>query len=261
MTEPTARRPRLASSTVSRLALLVAALLPLSCSVALPPTDATPTERFHWATDRYETGKYADAIRGFRDLLFREPLHATADSARYLLAESYLRTHQNLLAANEFRMLATSRPNSPVADDAQFGMCRAYWGLSPSVARDQEYTRRSIEACTRLVEFFPRSDLGTDARSMIAEARQKLAEKQARVGSWYYGLKLYESSIIYFESLVQEYPEAAVVPRVLYMLHDSYSQVGFRAEADAVREHLLTRYPDSPEARIFGDGSRDTSGE
>lgn len=260
MTDSPARRSRLAAA-VSRLALVSAALLPLGCSVALPPTDATPTERFHWATDRFEERKYADAIRGFRDLLFREPLHATADSARYLLAESYLRTNQQLLAANEFRMLATSRPNSPVADDAQLGMCRAYWELSPSVARDQEYTRRTIEACTRLVEFFPRSELGTTARSMIGEARQKLAEKQARVGSWYYGLKLYESSIIYFESLVQEYPETDILPRVLYLLHDSYSQVGFRAEAEAVREQLLARYPGSPEARNFGGGPADNSSE
>lgn len=244
-----------------RLALLWAVALQLGCSIALPPTDATPTERFRWSTDRYEDGKYADAIRGFRDLLFREPLHATADSARYLLAESYLRTNQHLLAANEFRMLATSRPNSPVADDAQFGMCRSYWELSPSVARDQEYTRRTVESCTRLIEFFPRSELGTDARGMIDLARQKLAAKQARVGTWYYGLKLYESSIIYFESLIQEYPESDVVPEVLYLLHDSYSQVGFRAEADAVRDQLLARFPDSREAQTFDVEPTDVSGE
>jgi outer membrane assembly lipoprotein YfiO len=246
---------------ISRLSMMLAATLSIGCSIALPPTDATPTERYRWSTDRYETEKYADAIRGFRDLLFREPLHATSDSARYLLAESYLRTNQQLLAANEFRMLATSRPNSAVADDAQLGMCRAYWELSPSVARDQEYTRRTIEACTRLVEFFPRSDLGTDARSMISEARQKLAAKQARVGAWYYGLKLYESSIIYFESLVQEFPETDVIPSVLFLLHDSYSQVGFRSEANAVRDLLLARYPDSSEAQSFDSEPTDAPDE
>ncbi len=243
------------------MAVLVAVALPLGCAIALPPDDATPTERFHWSTARFDDEKYADAVRGFRDLLFREPLHATADSARFLLAEAYLRTNQQLLAANEFRMLATNRPNTTIADDAQFGMCRAYWELSPSVARDQEYTRRTVDSCTRLIEFFPRSELGDDARSMIGEAREKLAAKQARVGSWYYGLKLYESSIIYFESLVQEFPETAVIPSVLLLLHDSYSQVGFRAEAEAVRDQLLARYPDSEEARAFASEPTDASGE
>ena len=124
-----------------RLTALLVVSSSVGCSVALPPSEATPTERFDWSRDRYVEAKYADAIRGFRDLLFREPLHATSDSARFMLAEAYLLTGQNLLGANEFRMLAMNRPNSPIADDAQLGMCRAYWGLAPSIERDQEYTR------------------------------------------------------------------------------------------------------------------------
>lgn len=228
-----------------------------ACSVALPPPDASPAQRFEWSRERFERGNYNDAIRGFRDLLFREPLHPTTDSARFLLAEAYLRTDQHLLAANEFRMLATSRPNSPIADEAQLGMCRSYWELSPSIPRDQDYTRRAIDACTRLIEYFPRSPLGSDARRLIDEARVKLARKRAEVGTWYYERKYYESAIIYFESTVQEYPDAPVIPEVLAKLHDSYSQVGFLAEAVAVRETLLERFPDSPEARALADAGRD----
>ncbi|MFW6084193.1 MAG: outer membrane protein assembly factor BamD [Gemmatimonadota bacterium] len=241
-------------------ALLAAAcLLAAGCSVALPPPDATPTERFEWSHERFEDGNYNDAIRGFRDLLFREPLHATTDSARYLLAESYLKTDQHLLAANEFRMLATSRPNSEVADDAQLGMCRSYWELSPSIQRDQEFTRRAIEACTRLIEFFPRSELDGEARDLIGDARLELAEKQVNVvGRWYYERKYYESAIIYFESAIRDFPDAPVIPRALAMLHDSYSQVGFLAEAEDTRELLLDRFPDSPEARELAASSDET---
>ena len=241
------------------LAAVLALAVSAGCSVALPPEGASPTERFEWSKDRFERAQYQDAIRGFRDLLFREPLHPTTDSARFLLAEAYLRTDQHLLAANEFRMLATSRPNSPVADDAQLGMCRSYWELSPSIPRDQDYTRRAIEACTRLLEFFPRSELDDDARTLIDEARVKLAKKRAEIGLWYYERKYYESAIIYFESTVQEFPDAPVIPEVLARLHDSYSQVGFLAEAEAVRETLLQRYPDSPQARALrasGEGAR-----
>lgn len=234
------------------VALVLLGSATASCSVALPPPEATPTERFEWSRDRFENGKYHDAIRGFRDLLFREPLHGTSDSARFLLAESYLQTNQHLLAANEFRMLATSRPNSPVADDAQLGMCRSYWELSPSIPRDQEYTRRAIDACSRLIEFFPRSELDADAEAVIQEARVKLAAKRADVGTWYHERKFYESAIIYFESTITEFPDAPVVPDVLVRLHDSYTHVGFLAEAEAVRAALLERFPDSSQARALG---------
>jgi outer membrane protein assembly factor BamD len=219
------------------------------CAPAMPPEDATPRGRFDWSVERYEAGKYHDAVRGFRDHLLREPLHPTADSSRLLLAESYLATDQELLAANEFRQLATSRPNSPLADDAQLGVCRSFWTVSPDLPRDQEFTGKTIEECTRLMEFFPRSPLVGEARDLVAQARQKMAAKELRVGRYYFDRGFYESAIIYFENVLQTYPEAEVIAETLSVLYDSYSRVGFRAEADLVRQRLIELYPDSPEAQ------------
>lgn len=220
-----------------------------ACSPAMPPENATPRGRFDWSVERYEAGKYHDAIRGFRDHLIREPLHPTADSSRFLLAESYLQTDQELLAANEFRQLATSRPNSPLADDAQFGVCRSYWAVSPDLPRDQEFTEKTIEECTRLLEYYPRSPLVGAARDLVAQARQKMAAKELRVGKYYYDRGFLESAIIYFENILSTYPEADVVPATLFVLYDAYDQVGFRTEANFVRDRLLELYPDSPEAQ------------
>ncbi|MBK5098743.1 MAG: outer membrane protein assembly factor BamD [Gemmatimonadetes bacterium] len=236
---------------VALLSLLVA------CGPSMPPPDSTPRQRFDWSAERFEQGKYSQAIRGFRDHLFRDPLDPTADSARLMLAESYLESDQELLAANEFRQLATTRPNSPLADDAQFGICRSYWAMSPSIPRDQDFTRKTIEECSRLVEFYPRSPVVADARSMGEEARQKLATKEMTIGKWYFGRRMYESSIIYLESVLLNYPGSAVEPEVLGLLRDAYRYVGFRREAEQIEARLLETYPDSREARDIekSDGS------
>jgi outer membrane protein assembly factor BamD len=236
------------SMSAGRGAIFVLVVLTAGCAAAMPPPDSTPRQRYEWSTERFNDGKYSQAIRGFRDHLFRDPLDPTADSTRLLLAESYLESDQELLAANEFRQLATTRPNSALADDAQFGVCRAYWKLSPDIARDQEFTRNTIEECTRLVEFYPRSPLATDARALIAEATEKLAAKELRVGRWYYSRDLYQSSIIYLESVLESYPGSAVEPEVMALLHDAYTYVGFSREAEQIRERLLQAHPDSPEA-------------
>lgn len=228
-----------------------------ACAPAMPPANATPRGRFEWSLDRFERGKYHDAIRGFRDHLLREPLHPTADSSRLLLAESYFETDQELLAANEFRQLATSRPNSPLADDAQFGVCRSHWAVSPDLPRDQEFTEKTIEECTRLIEFFPRSPLVGEARELVAQARQKVAAKELRIAKYYYDRGIYESAIIYLENILQTYPEAEVVPETLLVLHDSYYRVGFQMEADAVKQRLLELFPDSPEARALPEPDED----
>ncbi|MCL7964051.1 MAG: outer membrane protein assembly factor BamD [marine benthic group bacterium] len=231
-----------------RRVVFAIAVMAYGCAPAMPPPDSTPRQRYDWSAERFEDGKYTQAIRGFRDHLFRDPLHSTADSTRLLLAESYLESDQELLAANEFRQLATTRPNSPLADDSQFGVCRSYWKLSPDIARDQEFTRNTIEECTRLVEFYPRSPLAPDARAIIAEANEKLAAKELRVGRWYFSRDLYQSSIIYLESVLESYPGSSVEPEVLALLYDAYSYVGFSREAEQVRERLLQAYPDSEQA-------------
>ena len=228
-----------------------------ACKPAMPPEGATPRARFDWSVERFERETYHDAIRGFRDHLLREPLHPTADSSRFLMAESYLNTDQELLAANEFRQLATSRPNSPLADDAQFGVCRSFWAVSPDLPRDQEFTEKTIEECTRLLEFFPRSPLVGDARDLVAQARQKMAAKELRVGRYYYDRTFYESAIIYFENILQTYPEAEVVPETLLVLHYSYSKVGFQMEADLVQQRLLELYPDSEQAQELAEAAGD----
>ncbi len=232
----------------------LAAVVASGCGAALPPPESTPRQRFDWALQRMEAGRYQAAVRAFRDLLFREPQTPTADSARLMIAESHLRAGDNLLAASEFTQFHQTRPNSPLADDAQLGTCRAYWQTSPGLPRDQEFTHKAIEECTRLIEFFPRSQHVEQAREILREARQKAAAKNLRTGTWYFNHGLLEAAIIYLEDIVQTYPEADVMPRVLYLLYNSYSVIGFQAEADATRQRLITAYPGSEEAGQVGDG-------
>ncbi|MFQ5747414.1 MAG: outer membrane protein assembly factor BamD [Gemmatimonadota bacterium] len=257
--EPDARGGRGRDGSLRRLALL-ATLIAVGCAPAMPPEDATPRGRFGWAVERFQKGEYHTAIRGLRDFLFREPLHPAGDSARFLLGEAYLETGQELLAANEFSQLAASRPNSPLADDAQLGACRSYWALSPDLPRDQEFTEKTIEECTRLLEFFPRSPLTRDASRLLTEARNKIAAKKLRTATWYYKRGLLESAIIYLETVQQDYPSAPVMPAVLYTLWDSYRRVGFQAEADAVRDRLRRDFPDAPETARLGPAGDDGDG-
>lgn len=241
------------------LIMVASSSLIVACGPSMPPPDSTPRQRYDWSAERYEKGKYSQAIRGFRDHLFRDPLDPTADSARLLLAESYLESDQELLAANEFRQLVTTRPNSSLADDAQFGICRSYWAMSPSIPRDQEFTRKAIEECSRLVEYYPRSPVVPEARTVSEEARQKLAQKELAIGKWYFSRRMYESSIIYLESVLVNYPGSSSEPEVLGLLGKSYRYVGFRREAEQIEARLLELYPGSEQAgeieKADGSGS------
>lgn len=242
-------RPRLqAHALLGGLAVLV------GCSTKLPPEGTPPEARFRWAADKYDTGSYGDAAKGFLDFLTRDPLSPKADSALYLMAQSYLHDGDPLRAATEFTRFAQTRPNSELADDAQLGACQSYWELSPSLPRDQEYTAQAIDECTRMLQFFPDSPRREEALALLGDARAKMAAKLHRVGKYYFDQGFYESANIYFESALDDYPDAAIIPDVLALLYASYKKLGFDAEAEVMRDRLLTRYPETDAARRVEDG-------
>lgn len=241
------------------LALVGAAVLLGACAGSGPPESAPAPERFEWAVQQYRAGDYGAAVDGFRSFMVSSPLHEHADSAQYLLASSYLQQGNAVQAANEFTQLASTRPGSSLADDAQFGACRAYWRAAPGVARTQENTRAAIDACRRLTEFFPESPLIPEAEELIGQAREKLARKQYRIARYYFDEGFYESANIYLEAVLSEYPESPVVPEVLATLYRSYTELGFEAEAQSVRDRLLSEHSDSPEAQNL-EGMSDNGG-
>lgn len=223
----------------------------MACATARPPQGIGSAERFQWAQERFDDRKYDAAALGFREFILRDPLNPLADSAQYMVGEAYLRGGQELLAISEFEQLTRTRPNSPVADNAQFGLCRAHWKLSPGLALEQEPTRRAAEECERLLQFFPGSPWREEAEEILRQARAKLAEKSYRIGRYYFDRGLYESANIYFEKALGEAPDAPIVPLVLERLYRSYRRVGFDAEAEAVRRRLLREYPETEAARAL----------
>jgi outer membrane protein assembly factor BamD len=208
----------------------------------------TSPDLFAWAQTHFDEESYAAARNGFQRFMLSDPLSPMTDSAQYMLAESQLRFGQELEAADEFSRLAIGRPNSPLADDAQFGVCRAYFAASPRVTLSQEYTNRAIVECNRLLQFFPASELRPEAESLIAEARGKLAEKSFELGKYYFDRKFYESANVYFEKSMSERPSPELLPRLLAMMWDSYTRVGYDTEARVVRDRLYDEFPDSEEA-------------
>ncbi len=225
----------------------------LSCAGSGPPGELSSPDRFQWAQERFDGGSFGAAVLGFQDFVIRDPLNPLVDSAQYMMAESYLRDNRELDAAEEFSRLATTRPNSPWADDAQLGACRSYWEASPKIALSQEFTDRSIEECQRLIDFFPTSPLRAEAERRIAEARSKKAAKSFDIARYYFRRKLHESANVYFEKALADSPSPDLMPELLSMMYRSYAAVGFAAEAEAARERLLREFPESEEARELGE--------
>lgn len=192
---------------------------------------------------------WSEAIRYFDQIVTRFPTDRRIQEVRYHLGEAYFGNDEYLTAASEFVRLATDYPSGEYADDARFMACDAYYRLSPDPELDQEYTRAAIDHCSALSTYFPASEFAPKAQERVRDLYEKLAMKLYLNGDYYYKRHAYDSSIIYFEDVLDQFPNTRAAPRALLRLIQVYRRLGYREEMEAARERLVSQYPDSEEAR------------
>ncbi|HWV56095.1 MAG TPA: outer membrane protein assembly factor BamD [Longimicrobiales bacterium] len=207
----------------------------------------TIDELMELGREQYTSGRYADAVRTLERLTLAFG-YSRMDEARYYLADSYFRRREYLSAATEFTRLASESPNSPYAVEARYKVCEAYYHLSPRPELDQTYTHAAIDSCDALVLYYPDSEFADRAREMSQELVDKLARKLYLTAENYFRNRFFDSAIIYYEDVVETYPQSEIAPQALLRMVQAYLEIGYPEDAEATRERLLREYPGSAEA-------------
>lgn len=241
-----------------RLTLLAVAVV-AGCGSGNPQLSGFDAEQLlTYGMERMEAEKWDDAARAFETFIFQYPTHPRYQEVRFRLGEVYYEREDYLSAASEFARLADDFPAGELADDARFRVCRAYAEVSPDPQLDQEYTRTAIVHCESLLGYYPDSEFATEARELIASLTNKLAEKVWLTGRNYLRQSFYDSAIIYFEDVLEQYPATPAAPKALAGLYQAYTEIGYAEDAEAAKERLLRDYPESEEARRLGGAVTDS---
>ena len=220
-----------------------------------PISQLGPEDLWNRGIQEYNEEDWDEAIRYFE----RFALSAGADprvyQARYYVSQANFAEKRYVTAAAEFTRLAGDLGRQDLADDARFMACRAYEELSPNPQLDQEYTRAAIQHCATLVDYFPDSPHADEANAIIDRMRNRLARKVYDAGEWYFRRRAFDSSLIYYEDVAEQYPGTVWAPRAIKRLVDVYEILGYADELEEARARLLRDYPDSPEARALAPSS------
>ena len=204
------------------------------------------------AVEEYEAGDDGAAAEALDRLLLSFPAFEQAAEAFFLLAESYFRDEQYITATSEYTRFLDRYPAHPRAPDAALGVCESYVGLSPISQRDQTFTQQALTVCRNVMADYRGHAAAERAAQHVQEMREKLAKKDYESGDYYLRRDLYLPSVVYFEQVVESYPETPWAPRALLGIIEAYRAIGYEDEVEEARQQLLSRYPDSPEARELG---------
>jgi outer membrane protein assembly factor BamD len=227
-------------------------LLPLAACASRGPAiqQMEADSLFDYATQKLAAEEWNDAAEALERFTLVHTNHPRIAEARYRLGEAYMGREEYVTAAMEFNRLASDFPTGPWADDARYQVCRSYQELAPRSPLDQEYTRTAIGHCESLVSYYPQSEFAAPALAIVGELVNRLAEKDYNTAYSYERRRgAYDSAIIYYQQVVENYARTEWAPRALARMHAIYERLQYTQEAEAAKQMLIRDYPQSPEAR------------
>jgi outer membrane protein assembly factor BamD len=162
----------------------------------------------------------------------------------------------------EYNDFKTFFPNMPEAAEAQLKIANIHYQQMEKPDRDYTHALRAEQEYRNLIMEFPESKLVPVAKQRLLEVQEVLAEREFRVGRFYYLRESYPAAIARLRSLVNDYPLYSKADEALYLLGQSYeaeiklvrtrpfNEVAkarliedLTKEATAAYARILTRYP------------------
>jgi outer membrane assembly lipoprotein YfiO len=239
---------RRSAGLVGGSTLVLTFLLGAACSRFDASQYPTPEALFDASLKKYHDGDCGAAEIGFQRLAFdfpaRDPRRA---QARYYLAECLQRDKRYLEATREYRRVADQHAQDSLAPMALLRMSEAYIKLWRRDELDATYGLSALTVLQELLGRYPSSASIQTAREHIRELNERFAHKEYKTGIFYFRAKAYDSAIIYFRSVVLNWPEASWAPESLLKLIEAYDRIGYEEDKNDMCGQLQRFYPDMVE--------------
>jgi len=159
-------------------------------------------------------------------------------------------------AEQEYRDFITFFPNMPEAAEAQLKIANIQYHQMEKPDRDFTHAVRAEQEYRQVILQYPDNQkMATEARTKLLEVQEVIAEREFRVGHFYFLRPSYPAAIARLQSLVDRYPLYSKADETLYLLGQSYEGeiAMIRHSADAERRLLERRGGKVDEARLKGE--------
>jgi outer membrane protein assembly factor BamD len=200
------------TKTVSALLLC----LFISCGTRQVLTPLDPEDEFERAMSFFENKKYDTAVQAFERILFYHPSSEYVDDAQYWLGRTYYEKTDYTQAIAEFDYLIQNFSSSVFLEKAYLYRAKSYLLKAPGYEKDPTEIENAISLFDQFLTRFPNSKYTDEIRDLILSARNRLAKKEVENGKTYLKLSKYDAALLYFDFVMQNYPETEACKEAKY---------------------------------------------
>jgi outer membrane assembly lipoprotein YfiO len=153
------------------------------------------------------------SIEIFKAISEDGPFSKSGELAQYKLGLAHLALGEYEQAVEAFEQLIARYPNSALIDDARFQLTQASLKGVFKPGYDQHPTDQALEELATFVDEYPGSDLAPEALERLRVLQERRAQHDFLVGQFYERRKLYASAKVYYQDVVNRYPQTAWGPK------------------------------------------------
>src|SRR6185437_6029365 len=148
----------------------------------------------------------------------------------------------------EYKDFITFFPNMPEASEAQMKIANIHFQQMEKPDRDFTHALRAQDEYRQLILQYPDSKLVPVAKERLREVQEVLAEREFRIGRFYYLRESYAAAIARLKSLVDAYPLYSQADEALFMLGETY-----QLQADKIRTSAMPEVRKANMVRMIED--------
>jgi outer membrane protein assembly factor BamD len=202
-------------------------------------------ELYNRGVDALNGQRYKVAATQFDNVEQNYPYSSWAVNAQLMEGYSeYLQQHYTDAIGTLDRFIQLHPAHRDIAY-AYYLRALCYYEQIADIQRDQKGTQEAMGALQEVVNRFPDSSYGRDARLKIDLGRDHLAGKEMEVGRWYEDQHLYSAAIGRFQRVIDDFQTTNHVPEALHRLTEIYLKLGLVDQARKTAAVLGHNYPGS----------------
>lgn len=188
---------------------------------------------FDRAMDAMQHRKYDVARLSLQTLINTYPDSEYIARAKLAIGDSWYAEGGSAALAqaeNEYRDFITFFPNMPEAAEAQMKIGDIHFKQIEKPDRDYTHAKRAEDEYRQMLLQYPDSKLAETAKKRLLRVQEILAEREYRIGRFYYLRQSWPAAIARLKTLTDTYPLYSKADDALFMLGQSYEQ-----ELDRIR--------------------------
>ncbi len=228
-----------------------------------PNSQAALDKLYADAKDDLSSGSYDRAIKSLEKIEGRAAGTTMGQQATLDLAWAYYKTAERAQAITTLDRFIKLNPSSPALDYAlymkgvvNFNEDLGLFGRLSNQdisERDQQASREALQAFRQLVEQYPESRYAPEAAERVNFITNTLAAYEVHVARYYFNRKAYLAAANRAQSAVVEFQHAPAIEEALFIMAESYDQLGLTQLRDDARRVLDKNFPNSRHASGYSE--------